>query len=241
MKRALYVLIGLVILAGVVVGGFIIYTLIIDESDPSGETVAPTLEAGNDNQQVYRISASDSIVSFQLEEDLRGQRNVVTGETQEVAGDILVDFDNPAMSEVGTIRINARTLATDNDFRNRAIRTQILQSARDEYEFIEFEPTEIRNFPADPQIGQELTFDVVGNLTIRETTREETFQATVTLVNEDLMEGMATAQVLRENYGLQIPSAPGVANVTDEVQLTINFVALAVDDMPAEESATPAP
>jgi polyisoprenoid-binding protein YceI len=160
------------------------------------------------------------------------------GETQEVAGDILVDFENPDQSQVGMVRVNARTLETQNNLRNRAIRTRILQSARDEYEYIEFEPTEIRDFPADPQIGQELQFELVGNLTIREITREEVWQASVTLVDKGRMEGTATAQVSRENYDLNIPNAPGVANVTNEVQLTIHFVAFAVEDTTADQNTT---
>ena len=50
----------------------------------------------------------------------------------------------------------------------------------------------------------------------------------VTPVSETRIEGSAHATVLRADYGLQIPNAPGVANVSEEVGLEIDFVATAV-------------
>jgi hypothetical protein len=41
------------------------------------------------------------------------------------------------------------------------------------------------------------------------------------------LEGTASAVVQREQYGMQIPSIPFVANVEEEVELFIDFVATA--------------
>ena len=198
------------------------------DGTPSEEVSAPTLVA-EDNQQVYRIDKEQSTVQFFLREDLSGVRTDVIGTTSEVAGDILVDFNNPSNSSVGTIRVNARTLETDRSMRNRQIRSFILESASDEYEFINFEPTDVLNFPEVPEIGEELQFQIVGDLTIKNTTQSEVWDATVTLVSEDRMEGVATTTVSRGDYNLNIPNVSSVANVDEEVQLTIKFVALAVD------------
>ena len=72
-------------------------------------------------------------------------------------------------------------------------------------------------------------FNVTGDLTVRDITQEITFQVTVTPVSETRLEGVAKATVLRSDYELNIPSVPNVANVSDEVRLEIEFVALAVD------------
>ena len=66
--------------------------------------------------------------AFELDEDLRGSRITVVGMTDQVAGEVALDFANLADTQVGTIQINARTLATDNNFRNRAIQNEILQT-----------------------------------------------------------------------------------------------------------------
>jgi polyisoprenoid-binding protein YceI len=175
---------------------------------------------------VYSINSGDSSVSFELDEDLRGQRVTVVGTTPDVAGQIAVNFAQPSASQVGEIRFNLRTLATDNDFRNRAIRGQILQSAQDQFEFGSFTPTSVTGLP-DGQIDttQPVTFQITGDLLLRDVSNPVTFDVTLTEVGEDRLVGQATATVNRNDWGLAIPSVPGVANVEEEVLLTMNLVA----------------
>lgn len=174
---------------------------------------------------VYAIQQDGSTVTFTLTEDLRGQFTTVIGTTDQIAGEILVDFANPANSRIGQIRINARTLATDNEFRNRAIRGEILQSSQAEYEFIDFTPTALNGLPASIAIGEAVTFQIVGDLKIRNITQSVTFDVTATAVSEDRLEGTATTVVTRAQFDLQIPNVPSVTNVSDEVTLQITFVA----------------
>jgi polyisoprenoid-binding protein YceI len=173
---------------------------------------------------LYRIDTNGSQVSFTLTEDLRGQPTTVVGTTDQVAGDILVDFATPANSKIGTIRINARTLVTDQEFRNRAIRSNILQSSKDEYQFIDFTPTSITDLPDKVEVGSTIKFKVVGDLKIRDIVQSVTFDVSVT-AGEDSLTGSATTTVTRDQYNLQIPNAPGVANVSNDVTLDIKFTA----------------
>jgi polyisoprenoid-binding protein YceI len=138
-----------------------------------------------------------------------------------------VDFAAPANSRMGVIRINARTLSTDSEFRNRAIRSEILESASEDYQFIEFTPTSITGLPDTVAVGSTVNFQVIGDLKIRDITQSVTFDVSVTAA-EDKLEGSATTTVTREQFNLQIPNAPGVANVSDDVTLDIKFVAAVV-------------
>jgi polyisoprenoid-binding protein YceI len=160
---------------------------------------------------------------------LRGSLNTVTGRTNQIAGQIAVDFANPQNSRVGEIRISARSLRTDNEFRDRAIRGQILQSAQDEFEFISFVPTELEGLPTAVTMGEPFEFSITGDLTIRDITEPATFNVTVTPVSETRIEGLATATVQRADYGLEIPSVPSVADVDEAVRLEITFVAVAAE------------
>lgn len=178
---------------------------------------------------LYRIVPELSQVSFALQEDLRGVRTNVVGTTNQVAGDFIIDFDEPFFSQLGTIRINARTLQTDNENRNRALRAQILLSAQDQYEFIDFVPTFLNNIPAFVEIGQTYTFSITGNLTIIGVSREVTFDATAVLVAANQVAGTATTTVRYADWGIRIPNVPGVSNVTDDVVLTLNFLANQVE------------
>lgn len=194
---------------------------------PSGESATaayPAAEgAGSGEQRVYTISQADSEVRFQLDEDLRGQRNTVIGVTDQVAGEIAVDLADLSTAQVGLIQINARTLVTDNNFRNRAIQNEILDTGN--YEFITFNPTSIEGLPASAAIGEAVEFVLGGDLTIRDVTIPVQFIVSATAVSQDQLSGTASATVSRTDFGLQIPSVPNVANVDDAVELHVDFVA----------------
>ncbi|MFZ1397676.1 MAG: YceI family protein, partial [Candidatus Promineifilaceae bacterium] len=154
--------------------------------EPVAEEAAP---AGG--LVVYEISQDASTVRFELDEDLRGNRITVVGETGQVAGQIALDLSDLSTAQVGVIQINARTLATDNDFRNRAIQNEILQTGA--YEFITFTPTAVSGLPASATVGEFIQFSIEGELTIRDVTETVTFEVTATAVTETAIQGTATA------------------------------------------------
>ncbi|HRQ40325.1 MAG TPA: YceI family protein [Chloroflexota bacterium] len=172
---------------------------------------------------IFQIDPAQSQVRFELDEDLRGSRITVVGTTNQVAGELAVDLSNPTATQVGIIQINARTLATDNNFRNRAIQNEILDTGA--YEFITFTPTAVTGLPESVNVDDPVTFTIAGNLTIRDVTNAVTFTVQATAVSATQLTGTATATVSRGDYGLQIPSVPNVANVEEEVELIIDFVA----------------
>ena len=174
---------------------------------------------------VFSIVQAESEVRFTLGELLSGVPTTVVGATDQVAGEIAIDPENPASTKVGVIQVNARTFATDSDFRNRAINNSILETGR--FEYVTFTPSEIANFPENPSIGEALEFQISGDLTVRDFTNPVTFDIVVTAVSESRLEGSASATIARADYGLQIPEVPRVADVDEEVLLEIDFVALA--------------
>jgi len=195
-------------------------------TEPATPTEAPATEPATEAAgaaTVFTIDQAASQVRFQLDEDLRGVRTTVVGVTDQVAGQLSINLADLSQTQVGVIQINARTLATDNNFRNRAIQNEILDTGA--YEFITFTPTGIEGLPAGAAVGETVTFTLVGDLTIRDVTLPATFAVEATAVSETQITGTATAVVNRSDYGLQIPSVPSVANVEEEVELYIDFTA----------------
>lgn len=192
-------------------------------------TQAPAAAPATGEATLYRIVPEESEARYEIDEILRGEPFRVVGRTDQVAGDIILDFANTAASQVGVIRINVRTLATDEERRDRATRSRILNSAEDRYEFVDFTPTELEGVPGSVSVGDTATFTIVGDLKIRDITAEERFAATVTVVAEDRLEGTAEATILRSTYDLAVATPPFVAEVGEEVLLGIKFVATAVD------------
>ena len=189
---------------------------------------APKL-AITDNAKLFRIQPSESQVRFIIDEVLIGQPKTVIGSTQEVAGDIAIDFNAPQQSKIGAIRDNVKTLSTDNEFRNRALRGQILEATRLEFEFASFTPKQMIGLPDSITLGQPFSFQIIGDLTLHGVTHEVQFEATVTPVNQTMIKGTAKAEIRYTNFGLSIPEAPGVANVSENVRLEIDLTATQTD------------
>jgi polyisoprenoid-binding protein YceI len=181
------------------------------------------IEGGNDRYTFFEIDSTESEVTFTLNETLRGLPITVIGGSSQVAGQIAVDFSNPSASEVGPIQINARTLLTDNEFRNNAIHNFILDT--EQYEFITFTPNKISGLPNEFVSGKVISVQIEGDLLIREITQPVIFTATITPNGRAQLTGSATAEIWRTDFNLQIPNAPGVANVSEKVTLIINFIA----------------
>lgn len=191
------------------------------------EETAAIETADSGGLTIYQISSADSLVSFELDEDLRGNRVTVVGTTDQVAGELAVDFSDLSQTQVGVIQINARTLVTDNSNRNRAMQNEILDTGS--YEFITFTPTSVTGLPESVEVGGTITFTIEGELTIRDVTLPVTFTVEATAVSTTQISGSAETVIARSDYGLSIPSVPNVANVEEEVALSIYFAANAVE------------
>ncbi|MCY3719562.1 MAG: YceI family protein [Anaerolineaceae bacterium] len=198
-----------------------------DQQEASGPVTAPGLEA-EAGARVFRIAQAESEVRFLIDEVLRGADFTVVGATDQVAGDLRVDTGDPVASEIGLIRINARTLTTDNGNRNRALRTFILKSAEDEFEYAEFETSELTGMPESVTVGERFDIQIQGELRIAGATQALTFDATITLESEERLSGSARSSLQHADLGLTIPDVPFVSDVAEEVRLEIDFVALAV-------------
>lgn len=173
---------------------------------------------------VAEIVPNESEARFIIDEVLNNAPKTVIGTTNQVAGEIAVDPQDPTKTRVGTIQINARTLVTDSEFRDRAIKNRILNT--DQYEFVTFTPTQINGLPESGSVGQSYTFQIVGDLTVRDVTRQVTFDVTATPVSETRLEGTANTTIRYADWNITIPQVRQVASVSDEVRLEIDFVAV---------------
>ncbi len=233
MRRGFGFVIGLAVLAVVIAGGVYLY-MTRDIAGPTADVQDATeqLESPgeNDTGVVYRISQDDSQAQFVINEVLNGSDKTVVGTSSEVAGDILLDPNSPANAQIGEIRINARTFATDDSRRNNAIARFILRSEDAANEFIVFQPNAVTGLPDTVAAGEPVEFQVTGDLTIAGETREVTFDVTASLAPDSRLTGTAETTVAYADFGISIPNVPFVANVEDHVVLRLDFNADAVTD-----------
>jgi len=192
---------------------------------PAPENVQSTSAAAD--VRTFVLDAAQSEARFFINEVLLGFPTEVKGATNQITGTITIDLNTPANTQVSPIQINARELKTDRNLRDRAIRRFILQSADDRYQFITFTPTTISGLPAAVQPGDSFNFEIMGDLQIRDQVAPVSFAVTLTADSATQISGLAQATVQRSTFDLQIPSAPGVADVSEDVRLELAFVALA--------------
>ncbi|MDJ0754320.1 MAG: YceI family protein [Ardenticatenaceae bacterium] len=171
----------------------------------------------------YVIDPEQSEVRFELDEELRGNPTTVVGVGNGIMGTISVDLSDLTTAEISPITIDPAALFTDNNMRNGAINRFILQTSS--FDEIIFAPSSLEGLPQSAAVGDTVDFQIVGDLTIRDITQPATFEASVTVSSDTMLTGSAEAVIQRADFGLEIPSVPAVANVEEEVELYLDFVA----------------
>jgi polyisoprenoid-binding protein YceI len=189
------------------------------ESVTPAETAAPAAQGG---VLVYQINQDESQVRFNIYELLRGSPKDVIGKSNQVAGQVAIDLNDLSTAQVGEIVINARTLETDDSRRNQAIRNRILFT--DQYEFIKFTPTQISGLSGSAAAGQSFTFQVTGDLTIKDVTKLVTFEVNVMVESPERLVGSAKTTIALADFNLSVPNVPFVANVGETMTLEMDFV-----------------
>ncbi|MFI4927934.1 MAG: YceI family protein [Burkholderiales bacterium] len=193
----------------------------------SGSSAQPTLSATNGT--VYTIDASSSEASFTIHEVLFGAPNTVVGKTSDVSGQIAVDQQDPSKSQVGQIRVNLTSLVTDNNLRNHSIQNYILETDSSGNQYATFATRAITGWPTSITLGQAVTLQLTGDLTVHGQTHSVTFPAQVTLKDASTLVGQAQTAIRYADYGISIPNVPSVTRVDSTVQLAISFTALAMN------------
>lgn len=202
--------------------------------EPTAELTEPQVtktavsETGSDEQNqtvVYKIVPGESRVTYEVGETFINQNNrfaVAVGVTTEVRGEVYANLSNPPESSIGVIEVDISQFKSDSSRRDGVIRNQWLESAR--YPIARFEPLRVEGLPQSYSEATPYVFRVIGNLTVKNVTREVTFDITAQL-SGDTLTGEATTTLLMSDFGVGPISILGVLNTEDEVKLAFDFVA----------------
>lgn len=202
-------------------------------------TAAPTTAASTPvvvpgSGRVFTLVAEQSSANYSVQEEFFGgaaemigkEAGTVTtvGSTNGVSGQIVLDFSGEAPSLVsGQATVDISSLTSDDSRRDDRIRSRWLESAS--FPTATFTFTSMEGFPAGAyQEGQPVSFQLLGDLTIRDQTRPVTFAVTATLQGNTLS-GTATAQILMSDFGVEPPNLLNILIVADETLITLSFVA----------------
>lgn len=202
------------------------------EAAPTETSAAPAVteapaatEAPSSGATLYKLVPGESVLQYEVGEVFLNQGNafnMAVGRTPQVTGEVTLDPAAPPSSSLGTITADVSQFTSDSNRRDGAIQGRFLESSR--YPNVTFNATSIEGLPETYQEGQEITFKINGDLTIREVTRPVSFDVRATL-SGDTLSGEAVTTILMSDFGFGPISIAGILNTEDEAKVTLFFVA----------------
>jgi polyisoprenoid-binding protein YceI len=196
-----------------------------DTPTAEGDAMTDDGETSTDSMQTLTIVPEESQVFYTVDEQFLREGIVdatAVGVTQEIEGEVMLDPENPQNTEISTITIDISAFESDEERRDQAIRENWLESAT--YPIATFEPTSIEGLPESYTEGEELNFQIVGDLTVREQTQPVTFD-TVAVYDGEALRGTATTTVQMTDFGFEPPNIANVLRAENDALLTFEFVA----------------
>ncbi len=210
----------LVIVGAVGVAAYLYITAPVSVPTTDVQTVTGTLNPLSDKTTVYRISKEGSLATYEIDETLSGKPKHVVGTTTQIAGDVA--FTGPQI-DFGEIKIDARTFVTDSEKRDNALNRFILNTGKEGNEYIIFKPISTDYSGSATETG-EMAMNVKGDLIISGVTQLAEFSVTMKFEGDKLV-GTAKTTIKRSDYGIKIPELDFLANVSDNVTLTVKVTA----------------
>ena len=177
------------------------------------------------SRTTYKIVPGESSVTYEVGETFFNQNNrfnLAVGVTQQVSGEIQLDPAVPSSAEIGEIQVDISQFQSDSGRRDNAIQGRWLESAT--YPLAVFKPTSLEGLPETYTEGEQISFKVTGDLTVKQMTQPAAFQVTASLSNGTLS-GSATTTILLSQFGVGPIMIAGMLGTEDEAKLTLQFVA----------------
>jgi polyisoprenoid-binding protein YceI len=171
----------------------------------------------------YLVVAEGSEARYRVREQLAGLSfpNDAVGTTSVIEGSLALDAQGRVLPGDSRFAVDLRTLRSDEARRDNYLRRNTLET--DQYPHAVFVPTEVRGLPVPlPQAGT-VSFNLVGDLTIRDATRRVTWEATATVNSQEVSIRPRTAFRFAD-FGLRIPRVASVLSVEDNIRLEIDLL-----------------
>ena len=198
---------------------------------PSAATAAPASQG--QGQTVFVIDPAQSQASYTVQEQflenafaklgIKAGKVTVTGVTQQVEGEIHVNPDDLTQPPAGTIiTVDLTRLKTDQSRRDKWIQEKGPNFLK--YPKATFQAREIRNAPASYTPGEEITFQLAGDLTIRGVTRPVVADVTAK-IEDGVLTGAAVIPIKMSDFGIEPPNFAKTLTVGDDVTIEVKIVA----------------
>jgi polyisoprenoid-binding protein YceI len=206
---------GVVVLAVLAFVGFKLF--IESDPEPEAEITKTTTVEGRALDGTYRAAPGDpdSFVGYRVQEQLVGGvvEQTATGRTGDINGSFTIT--GKTVQDV-TVTADLRTLTSDRDQRDNAIKDRGLESNRfPEAKFVLTEPIER---PTEPAVGETVTATARGDFTLHGVTKRVEIPLEGRWDGRDV-QVVGRLHIVFSDYGIQAPTSPVVASIDDEGEM----------------------
>ena len=148
--------------------------------------------------------------------------NDAIGETSDVQGAFTFDESGNIVSGESRIVMNAASLRSDESRRDNYLSQNAIQTGQ--YPEIVFVATGVTGLPWPLPVSGEHTFEIQGDLTVREVTRPVAWQTTASFDGATVT-GAAKIAFTFGEFEMEVPDLFFLLSVDDNIRLELDFVA----------------
>ncbi len=142
------------------------------------------------------------------------------GTTSNVSGTLAIRQDGTILADQSRFVLDMTTLKSDSRMRDGYVRGNVLQTNK--YPTAVFAPTATQGLSSPLPSSGNVSFKLVGNLTVHGVTKQVSWDAQGKIAGNDLT-GTASTTVTFEDFGMSPPRTIMVLSVEDSLLLTIDF------------------
>jgi polyisoprenoid-binding protein YceI len=193
-------------------------------STKSVHTTPTSLSGSSPGSDVtYFLDSSQSEASYAVREQLARLDfpSDAIGKTKAISGMITLNQDGSIDQANSKFTVDLSTLQSDENKRDGYVSRNILQTIQ--YPQAVFVPTQVTGLPEPMSQSGSHTFQMTGDMTIRDVTKPITWDVTANFNNGEIT-GTATTSFKFEDFNLNQPRVPVVLSVVDNITLNVNFV-----------------
>lgn len=175
----------------------------------------------------YVITATGNEARYRVREQLAGLDlpNDAVGVTNRLTGAIVIGDNGQPIAAQSKIVVDATELKTDNNNRDNYVRRNTLQT--EQFRTIELVPTSFRGLPAQLPTSGTHSFELVGNLKIRDQTRSVVWRVTAQF-SPGRVTGTAVTRFTFADFNMTQPSVSRVLGVSNAIGLEYDFNMIAM-------------
>jgi polyisoprenoid-binding protein YceI len=170
----------------------------------------------------FTIGATGNEARYRVREQLMGKDlpNDAVGATSAITGTILAYPDGRIVKDSSKIVIDVRTLKSDQSRRDGFLQRRTLETEKNPT--VELVPTEIRGFNGKLPASGDVTFQLLGDLTVHGVTHPTVWNVKAHADGQDIA-GTATTAFTFKDINLDQPRVPVVLSVADTIKLEYDF------------------